>query len=59
VGKKRARRILWFTDTLAWLMMIMRFERDNRRFDRDETDGAVGQFVQMVLTDRGRSMPSA
>jgi hypothetical protein len=41
------------------MMMIVSFDRDDRRFDRNETNGAVGRFVQMVLNDRGRSMPSA
>ena len=39
--------------------MIMSFDRDDRRFDRVETNGAVDRFVQMVLNDRGHSMPSA
>jgi hypothetical protein len=34
---KRARRILWFTDILAWMMMmIVSFGRDDRRFDRND-----------------------
>jgi hypothetical protein len=58
-GAKRARWILWFTDILTWMMMIVSFDHDDRRFDRNETNGAVGRFVQIVLNDRGRSMPSA